>query len=106
MQALGKCNFAQDALIQADFGLETAMRVSEAVGKGRYEKGISPDEVRAILAAEVERALEPVAVPLAIDSAKKPFVILTVGVNGAGKTTTLGKLASKLRAEGRTVMLA
>jgi len=96
----------EDALIQADFGLETAMRVSEAVGKGRYEKGISPDEVRAILAAEVERALEPVAVPLSIDAAKKPFVILTVGVNGAGKTTTLGKLASKLRAEGRTVMLA
>ena len=96
----------EDALIQADFGLETAMRVSEAVGKGRYEKGISPDEVRAILAAEVERALEPVAVPLTIDAARKPFVILTVGVNGAGKTTTLGKLASKLRAEGRTVMLA
>ncbi|MDP4023922.1 signal recognition particle-docking protein FtsY [Methylobacterium sp. NEAU 140] len=96
----------EDALIQADFGLDTAMRVSEAVGKGRYEKGISPDEVRAILAAEVERALEPVAQPLAIDEARKPFVILTVGVNGAGKTTTLGKLASKLRAEGRTVMLA
>ena len=96
----------EDALIQADFGLETAMRVSEAVGKGRYEKGISPDEVRAILATEVERALDPVAIPLTVDAAKKPFVILTVGVNGAGKTTTLGKLASKLRAEGRTVMLA
>ncbi|SFI79441.1 signal recognition particle-docking protein FtsY [Methylobacterium brachiatum] len=96
----------EDALIQADFGLETATRISDAVGKGRYEKGISPDEVRAILATEVERALEPVAVPLVIDGTKKPFVILTVGVNGAGKTTTLGKLASKLRAEGRTVMLA
>ncbi|MCJ2097139.1 signal recognition particle-docking protein FtsY, partial [Methylobacterium sp. J-072] len=72
----------------------------------KKKKDISPDEVRAILATEVERALEPVAVPLSIDSTKKPFVILTVGVNGAGKTTTLGKLASKLRAEGRTVMLA
>jgi len=69
----------EDALIQADFGLETAMRISEAVGKGRYEKGISPDEVRAILATEVERALEPVAVPLAVDAGKKPFVILTSG---------------------------
>jgi len=96
----------EDALIQADFGLETAMKISEAVGKGRYEKGISPDEVRAILATEVERALEPVAKPLEIDTAKKPFVILTVGVNGAGKTTTLGKLSSKYRAEGRSVMLA
>ena len=96
----------EDALIQADFGVETAMRVSEAVGKGRYEKGISADEVRAILAAEVERALEPVARPLVVDPARKPFVILTVGVNGAGKTTTIGKLALKLKAEGRQVMLA
>lgn len=96
----------EDALIQADFGLETAMRISEAVGKGRYEKGISPDEVRAILASEVERALEPVATPLEIDASRKPFVILTVGVNGAGKTTTLGKLSLKFRAEGRSVMLA
>jgi len=96
----------EDALIQADFGLETATRISEAVGKGRYEKGISPDEVRAILATEVERALAPVAVPLDIDTTKKPFVLLMVGVNGAGKTTTIGKLALTLKAQGRTVMLA
>ena len=96
----------EDALIQADFGVETATRISEAVGKGRYEKGISPDEVRAILATEVERALEPVAKPLVIDPSKKPFVILMIGVNGAGKTTTLGKLSLSLKAEGRSVMLA
>ncbi|CAO4166786.1 signal recognition particle-docking protein FtsY [Methylorubrum populi] len=96
----------EDALIQADFGVETAMRMSEAVGKGRYEKGISPDEVRTILATEIERALEPVAMPITIDSAKKPYVILTVGVNGAGKTTTIGKLSLKFKAEGRSVMLA
>ena len=87
----------EDALIQADFGVETATRISEAVGKGRYEKGISPDEVRAILATEVERALEPVAKPLVIDPSRKPFVILMVGVNGAGKTTTLGKLSLSLQ---------
>ncbi|AWN37004.1 signal recognition particle-docking protein FtsY [Methylobacterium radiodurans] len=96
----------EDALIQADFGVETATRISDAVGKGRYERGISPDEVRSILAAEVERALDPVAQPLAIDASKKPYVILCVGVNGAGKTTTLGKLSLKFRAEGRSVMLA
>ncbi|MCE4226389.1 signal recognition particle-docking protein FtsY [Methylobacterium sp. C25] len=96
----------EDALIQADFGVETAMRISEAVGKGRYEKGISPDEVRAILASEVETALTPVAKPLVVDAAKKPYVILMVGVNGAGKTTTIGKLSLKLKAEGHSVMLA
>src|SRR5208282_4609073 len=47
-----------------------------------------------------------VAHPLVIDAATKPFVILVVGVNGSGKTTTIGKLAAKLRAEGRSVMLA
>ncbi|MBB5761200.1 signal recognition particle-docking protein FtsY [Methylorubrum rhodesianum] len=96
----------EDALIQADFGVETATRMAEAVGKGRYEKGISPDEVRAILATEIERALDPVATPIEIDSSKKPYVILTVGVNGAGKTTTIGKLSLKFKAEGRSVMLA
>ena len=96
----------EDALIQADFGVETAARISEAVGQGRYEKGISPDEVRAILAVEVERALAPVAKPLAVDPSRKPFVVLMIGVNGAGKTTTIGKLALKLKAEGRSVMLA
>ena len=96
----------EDALIQADFGVETATRMAEAVGKGRYEKGISPDEVRAILATEIERALDPVAVPITLDAAKRPYVILTVGVNGAGKTTTIGKLALKFKAEGRSVMLA
>ncbi len=96
----------EDALIQADFGLDTAARIAEAVGKGRYEKGIAPDEVRAILAAEVERALDPVALPLVIDTTKKPFVILMIGVNGAGKTTTIGKLTQKFRAQGHSVMLA
>ena len=96
----------EDALIQADFGIETATRISEAVGKGRYEKGISPDAVREILAAEVERALIPVAIPFQVDASKKPFVILMIGVNGAGKTTTIGKLALKLKAEGHSLMLA
>jgi fused signal recognition particle receptor len=96
----------EDVLIQADLGLGAATRIREAVGRGRYEKGIDPEEVKKVLAAEVERALTPVAQPLAIDATKKPFVILVVGVNGSGKTTTIGKLAAKLAAEGRKVMLA
>ena len=96
----------EDILIQADLGVVTATRVREAVGRGRYEKSIEPEEVKAILAAEVERILAPVARPLIIDPLKKPFVILVIGVNGSGKTTTIGKLAAKLAAEGRKVMLA
>ncbi|KRE06185.1 signal recognition particle-docking protein FtsY [Bosea sp. Root381] len=96
----------EDILIQADLGLATAARVAKAVGEGRYDKQIEPAEVKAILAREVESILTPVALPLAIDGAKKPFVILMVGVNGSGKTTTIGKLAAKFRAEGKSVMLA
>ena len=50
--------------------------------------------------------LAPVAAPLVIDPARKPHVVLVVGVNGTGKTTTIGKLAAQLRAEGKTVVLA
>src|SRR6185312_15579069 len=85
---------------------DVASRVAQAVGKGRYDKTVTADEVKAILAAEVEKILTPVAMPLAIDAAHKPFVILVVGVNGSGKTTTIGKLAAKLSAEGKKVMLA
>jgi fused signal recognition particle receptor len=96
----------EDALVQADLGVATAARIAEAVGHGRYDKEISPDEVRRILADEVEKALAQAAQPLAIDRAKKPFVILMTGVNGAGKTTTIGKLAQKFRAQGLKVTLA
>jgi fused signal recognition particle receptor len=84
----------------------TARRRSLLPLAGRYDKAITPDEVKSVVATEVEKVLAPVAKPLEIDAAKKPFVVLVVGVNGSGKTTTIGKLAAKLRAEGRSVMLA
>ncbi len=96
----------EDVLIQADLGLAAATRIRDAVGHGRYDRGINPDEVKQILADEVERALSPVARPLVIDPTKRPFVILVIGVNGSGKTTTIGKLAAKFRAEGKAVLLA
>lgn len=94
----------EDLLIQADLGVDTAGKITGALSKGRFGKDIEPDEVRAVLAAEIEAVLAPVARPLAIEGAR-PFVIMVVGVNGAGKTTTIGKLAAKFRAEGRSVLL-
>jgi fused signal recognition particle receptor len=96
----------EDLLIQADLGVETAARISDTISRGRYDKGISADDVRSVLAAEVEKVLAPVAKPLVVDPANRPHVILVVGVNGTGKTTTIGKLAAQLRREGRSVMLA
>src|SRR5262249_46527734 len=82
-----------------------AERIVAAIRAGRYEQTVAADEVKAILAGEIEKVLAPVAQPLAFGDAK-PFVILVVGVNGSGKTTTIGKLAARFRAEGRSVMLA
>ena len=96
----------EDALVQADLGVDAAARIVKAVGQGRYDKEVSAAEVKAILAGEVEKVLEPVAKPLAVDRASKPFVILMIGVNGSGKTTTIGKLAAKFRGQGLAVMLA
>jgi fused signal recognition particle receptor len=96
----------EDVLIRADLGLDVAARVAATLSEGRYAAEISADDVKAVLAAEIEKALLPVAQPLAIDPTIKPFVILVAGVNGSGKTTTVGKLAARLRGEGRTVMLA
>ena len=96
----------EDILIQADLGVATATRIRDAVGKGRYDKQIEPEEVKQILAGEVEKVLAPVALPLVIDPQIKPFVILVVGVNGSGKTTTIGKLAAQFADAGKSVMLA
>jgi len=96
----------EDILIQSDFGVDMATDVTEALRRDRFDRDISSDEVRDVLATEIVKVLEPVAQPLLIDATKKPYVILMVGVNGTGKTTTIGKLASLYRAEGKKVMLA
>lgn len=93
-------------LIRADLGTTVSARIIESLRKGRFEKDIEVEEVRAILAREIEAVLRPVAHPLVIKADHKPFVIVMAGVNGAGKTTTIGKLTAKFRQEGRSVLLA
>src|SRR5215831_5611322 len=84
----------EDVLLRADLGTAVAARIAEAVGAGRYDKAISADEVKGVVASEVEKVLAPVAKPLQIDAGLTPFVILVVGVNGSGKTTTIVMLAA------------
>ncbi len=96
----------EDLLIQADLGVDTAARISDALAKGRYDKGISPEDVRGVLATEIAKVLEPVARPLELDPVNKPHVIMMVGVNGTGKTTTIGKLAANYARSGKKVMMA
>jgi fused signal recognition particle receptor len=96
----------EDALIQADLGVSVAARLVEKLGKERFGKEVTDEEVRASFADDIAEILRPVAVPLAVDPAHKPYVVLVVGVNGSGKTTTIAKLAHLLKGEGRKVMLA
>ena len=96
----------EDALIEADLGVTVAARLVETLGKERFGKEVTDEEVRAAFADDIADILQPVATPLAIDAARKPFVVLVVGVNGSGKTTTIAKLANLYKSEGRRVMLA
>ncbi|MFM2354540.1 MAG: hypothetical protein RLZZ528_276 [Pseudomonadota bacterium] len=95
----------EELLIQADMGVDTALRVAANMAEGRMGRKLSVEEIKGLLAAEVARIMEPVARPLPV-YAKKPQVVLIVGVNGSGKTTTIGKLASQFRAAGKSVVIA
>lgn len=96
----------EELLIRADLGPVTAARLTAGLAKTRFGKEVSAEEVKDYLATELQKIVEPVAQPLVIDPAKKPHIILLVGVNGTGKTTTIGKLARQFRDEGKTVWLA
>ena len=96
----------EDLLIQADLGVETALRITDTLASERYGKDVTGADVSRIMSAEITKVLEPVAKPLELDLNHKPHVILVVGVNGTGKTTTIGKLAAKLSGAGLKVMMA
>ena len=95
----------EDLLITADMGVETAMRVTANMAEGRMGKRLSSHEIKTLLAQEIARIMEPVARPMPL-YAKRPQVVLVVGVNGSGKTTTIGKLASQFKAAGKSVVIA
>ena len=96
----------EELLIASDLGVATSAKLANNLAKTRFNKDVSPEEVRSALAADVAEMLEPVATPLEIAPERRPHVVLVVGVNGAGKTTTIGKLAKQQAELGRKVMLA
>ncbi|NVK15098.1 MAG: signal recognition particle-docking protein FtsY [Rhodobacteraceae bacterium] len=95
----------EELLIAADMGVDTALRVTANLAEGQMGKKVSSREIKELLAQEVARIMEPVAKPLPI-YAKRPQVVLVVGVNGSGKTTTIGKLASQFKGAGKKVVIA
>ena len=95
----------EELLISADMGVDTALRVTANMAEGRMGKKLSASEIKQLMADEVARIMDPVARPMPL-YAKKPQVVLVVGVNGSGKTTTIGKLASQFKAAGKSVVIA
>jgi fused signal recognition particle receptor len=95
----------EDLLIAADLGTNTATRLAEQLRDKRFEGEAAADAVKAALAESIAATLTPVAIPLTIDPAQKPFVVLVVGVNGSGKTTSIGKLAKHFRDDRKSVTL-
>ena len=97
----------ETTLITSDIGIQAALEIVENLRAGIRNKVITkPEQVLPAVQAELFELIESCEQFLAIDEAKKPYVILMVGVNGAGKTTTIGKLAQRFKEDGLSVMLA
>lgn len=94
-------------LLTADVGIESTTRIINDLTARVHRKQLGDTEALfSALHENMTEILRPVAHPLEIDAAKRPYVILMVGINGAGKTTTIGKLAKHLQGAGKSVMLA
>lgn len=105
----------EEALVETDMGVDTTLKIidnlEERVSRDKY---VSIEELTEMLRNEISKLLDVDGAPVSdgrpdlermIDTTKKPYVILVVGVNGVGKTTTIGKIAAKLAASGKKVVL-
>ena len=95
----------ENLLISADLGTAVAGKIIANFRRTRFDKEVGDEEIKHALADEIAAILAPVAIPLALDPARKPHVVLVVGVNGTGKTTTIGKLAQSYAEQGIRPML-
>ena len=111
----GVLDAMEEALVETDMGVDTTLKIidnlEERVSRDRY---VSLEELTEMLRDEISKLLDVDGAPVSdgrpdlermIDTTKKPYVILVVGVNGVGKTTTIGKIAAKLAASGKKVVL-
>lgn len=101
----------EEALIAADIGVPTTLHILETVRRGVARKQINDlDALKDAIKAELLKILrqseaQGVASETSVPENVTPYVMMVVGVNGVGKTTTIGKLASRIKAEGNDVLI-
>ncbi|MEZ5999961.1 signal recognition particle-docking protein FtsY [Hyphomonas sp.] len=95
----------EDLLITSDLGSKVAARVTKNLSKERFDREISPEEIKLALASEISDVLKPREKIVDFSEGSSPRIVLFVGVNGSGKTTTIGKIASKLKEQGAKALL-
>ena len=92
-------------LITSDLGVEITNKILSEVRKNKYNKVSTIDDVKQIISKYLKDFLANSEKQLVVDSSKKPYIIMFVGVNGAGKTTVIGKIAKKLKSDGKKVLI-
>lgn len=93
----------EELLLIADMGVTSSQKIITEFAKQKQNRDITDEEIRSLLAQNIESILKPCEQEFIIASENKPYIILMVGVNGAGKTTTIGKLAAKLQKQGKKI---
>lgn len=89
--------YLEDLLIESDLGPKTSARLVDAIRERKFANDVTAEEVKTILADEIQKILQDVVLPLDVKKPEAgPRVYLICGVNGVGKTTTIGKLAYQL----------
>ncbi len=96
----------EELLISSDMGAAVAARIAQSIARDRFERETTADEIKALLASEIAAILRPRERHVDFSDGPSPRIVLFVGVNGSGKTTTIGKIASRLAAQGADVTLA
>ena len=95
----------EEVLILSDMGMDTSQKIVNNLRKRIKRENLKEQEdVKQALREEIESIFDDVDNSLKLDT--KPSVILVVGVNGVGKTTSIGKIANKLKKEGKSVVIA
>ena len=96
----------EDLLISSDLGIEITSKILSEIKKNKYAKNTNSEDIKNIIAKYLKDSLEGSEKEIEIKIEKKPYVMMFVGVNGVGKTTVIGKIAKKMKNEGKKVLIS